>query len=374
IFNVINYGAVADGKTDNTQAFANTWNDACEYHGRSRVMIPYGTFVLGSITFVGYCNGSMAFVIKGILKAPTDPVAFVNNTWIGFRYVYNLTLKGGGYLDGQGAAAWHYNDCSKNSHCSALPVTLRFDFVTNSKVHHLRSINSKNAHVNLFACYNMSISQLNLLAPGDSPNTDGINIGNSARINISRSIIKTGDDCIVMVSGSRDIDISDVWCGPGHGISIGSLGRGPQRENVNRIRVRNCSFVGTQNGLRIKTWAPSLYSLASDMSFEDIIMLEVQNPIFIDQNYCPYPPCGHQGELRSSSVEIRNITLNNIRGTSSTKVAMKINCSGSVPCKDIVLRDIDLTYNMGHRKLAATSNCSNAFGSTYGIQNPPTCL
>ncbi|KAL3840584.1 hypothetical protein ACJIZ3_025175 [Penstemon smallii] len=336
-FNVINYSAIGDGKMDNTQ-------DACEYHGMSIVMVPFGKYVLGSITFMGYYNGSMDFVIKGTIKAPTNPTTFKTNTWMGFR----------GNLDGWGHAAWPYNDCSKNCHCSHLPVRSN-----------LKSINSKNAHINLFACYNMSINHLTLLAPQDSPNTDGIHIGDSSRINIYRSIIKTGDDCIDMVSGSRDIDISDILCGPGHSTSIDSLGGSPKREDVNRINVRNCTFVATQNGLRIKTWAPSSYSLASNMSFENIIMQNVRNPIIIDQNYCPYPPCGRK---------IRNITLNNIRGTSSTKVAVKINCSGSFQCKDIVLRDIDLVSDVGYGQMAAISNCTNVSGSSYGIQHPPACF
>ena len=78
--------------------------------------------MLNSVTFVGPCNGEMIFVIKGTLRAPTNPALFFTNTWIGFRYVDNLTLEGGGYLDGQGAAAWPHNDCSKNIGCLPLPI------------------------------------------------------------------------------------------------------------------------------------------------------------------------------------------------------------------------------------------------------------
>lgn len=103
------------------QAFLEAWKDACAYEGRGRVLIPQGTFQLGSVTFEGHCNGSVSFVIRGTLRAPSDPQSFFTNTWIGFRYVENLTVKGGGYLDGQGHVAWKYNDCIKNSNCKPLP-------------------------------------------------------------------------------------------------------------------------------------------------------------------------------------------------------------------------------------------------------------
>lgn len=99
------------------------WEKACEYNGRSRVLIPKGTFLLGSVSFEGYCSGSMTFLIKGTLKAPVDSRNFFNeDTWIAFRYLDHLTVKGGGILDGQGSAAWPYNDCQKNSQCKPLPA------------------------------------------------------------------------------------------------------------------------------------------------------------------------------------------------------------------------------------------------------------
>ncbi|KAL0306717.1 UNVERIFIED_CONTAM: Exopolygalacturonase [Sesamum radiatum] len=303
-FDVTKYGAVANGRTDSTRAFVRAWEDACAYNGRSRVRIPEGTYLLGSVSFQGPCKGSMTFLIKGTLRATTDPGKFFTDTWIGFRYLVNLTVKGGGYLDGQGAAAWGYNDCNKNPDCKPLPA-----------LHQAVSTSAQ-------------------------PNTDGIRIGSSTRINISRAVISTGDDCISMVSGSQNIDISDVSCGPGHGISVGSLGRSHQHEHVTGISVRNCTFIGSDNGVRIKTWAPSLYSLASNITFQDIAMISVHNPIVIDQQYCPLAQC-LEGD---SAVQIENVIFKNIWGISSTQVAVNLQCSGSLPCKNVKIININLAY------------------------------
>ncbi|GFP78743.1 exopolygalacturonase [Phtheirospermum japonicum] len=370
-FDVVKYGAIAHGKTDNTGAFLKAWEDACEYNGRSRIWIPVGTFLLGSVTFAGPCKGSMSFIIKGTLKAPTDSQKFFTDTWIGFRYMANLTVKGGGILDGQGHAAWRYNDCRNNSQCKPLPVSMRFDFITDSKLYNLRSINSKNTHFNIFACENLNISYIRIRAPAESPNTDGIRIGGSNKINISHSLIATGDDCISMLFGSRNIDISDVTCGPGHGISIGSLGRSHEDEHVAGISVRNCTFLDSDNGVRIKTWDPSLYSLAYDIIFKDIFMKNARNPIIIDQQYNP-SPIFHSRVQPRSAVQIKDVTFKNIWGTSSSKVAVNIQCSGALPCRNVKLIDINLAY--GGPGGRAESLCTNVFGSAFGKMIPDGCL
>ena len=170
---------------------------------------------------------------------------------------------------------------------------MKFDFITNSKVHNLRSIDSKNNHFMLFGCSNINITNIRISAPGDSPNTDGIKIGTSDHIDIRNLIIGTGDDCISMLSGSKNIYISNVVCGPGHGISIGSLGKYKEEENVMGITVKNCTFKNTTDGVRIKTWATPLMGTAYNIYYEDIFMDGVANPIIIDQEYCPVSPCNH---------------------------------------------------------------------------------
>ncbi len=169
--------------------------------------------------------------------------------------------------------------------------SLRFDFVTNSRISHLTSINSKNAHVNLFACKGIMIDNVHLQAPADSPNTDGIHIGTSSTIEISNSIIATGDDCVSMSPGSQNIHVRNVKCGPGHGISVGSLGGSAGEEDVSGLLVTNCTFTGTDNGVRVKTWAKPHASNVFNLTFADIIMENVRNPIIIDQRYCPSASC-----------------------------------------------------------------------------------
>ncbi|XP_028799003.1 exopolygalacturonase-like, partial [Neltuma alba] len=371
-FNVKDYGATEDGKTDNSQAFLRAWKEACGWEGKARVWIPEGTFQLHPVTFDGPCKGLMAFVIKGVLMAPDGPFT---DKWINFRHVDNLSVFGGGKLDGQGATAWHHSDCGNNRNCQQLASNMRFDFITNGRVHHIHSIDSKSSHFVLFGCKNMNFTKIRISAPEDSPNTDGIKIGKSIRINITRSTISTGDDCIAMISGTRTVWISEVTCGPGHGISVGSLGKEDGEEDVEDIIVKNCTLDGTSKGVRIKTWASRLSKplKASNFVYEDIVMNDVWDPIIIDQQYCPYPHCETQVCV-SSQVEISKVRYKNIQGSSRSEVGVTLNCSKDKPCHDITLQDINLWPQLSSSFHELTTSCSNVHGASYGKQSPPSCL
>ncbi|WJX92670.1 galacturonan 1,4-alpha-galacturonidase [Trifolium repens] len=372
VFNVQNYGANADGNTDNSVAFLKAWSDACEWKGKSTILIPQGTYMLKEVMFSGPCNAWMNFKIEGILKAPSDPYSFKTDNWINFRYIDKLKVGGGGTLDGQGSTAWKTNDCQKNPNCRTLPTTMKFDFITNGYIHHLRSINSKQSHIVIFECENMTFTKLKIIAPSDSPNTDGIKIGMSKGINITSVTIGTGDDCVAMLAGTRNVWISDVFCGPGHGISVGSLGKNDGEEDVDNIVVKNCTFSGTSNGVRIKSWAAQLKKtmMASNFLYEDIVMDSVQYPIIIDQDYCPNPPCLSK---EVSSVQISNVAYKNIRGSGNTGVAASFKCSQNKPCQGITMDNINLwPCCTDSRKISNV--CLYANGASYGIQNPPSCI
>lgn len=53
-------------------------------------------------------------------------------------------------------------------------------------------MNSPKNHISIDACTNVTLSNLHLIAPEDSPNTDGININYSHNIRILDSSIQTG--------------------------------------------------------------------------------------------------------------------------------------------------------------------------------------
>nr|XP_016492274.1 PREDICTED: polygalacturonase ADPG1-like [Nicotiana tabacum] len=195
-------------------------------------------------------------------------------------------------------------------------------------------------------------------SPRYSPNNDGIHIQSSQFVTITNSNISsaTWNDCISIGDHSSYINISDIHCGPGHGISIGSLGKGGNLTQVENINVSNSFFSGTTNGARIKTWQVGT-GYVRDVRFENLEFNSMDNPIIIDQNYCDVRGACKEMPI---GVHISNVVYENMKGTSSTDIAINLNCSNSVPCTDITLQQIRLTSATLGGKV--TAYCKNAHG------------
>nr|CAD1828533.1 unnamed protein product [Ananas comosus var. bracteatus] len=372
VFDVTHYGADVD-REDNKAAFLAAWKAACNFDGTSRLLIPNGTFNLGPVEFRGPCKNNIApsVEIKGSLQAPLEFDDFPDSSWIKFNGLDNLAVTGGGTLDGQGARAWSKNKCDDGQSCDLAPTTLKFEEVSNSTISLLKLVDSKAFHMNFHRCEHINIHDLNITAPGDSPNTDGIHVGGTSHIRIRNSVIGTGDDCISIGPGSKDVLVSNVTCGPGHGISVGSLGKYDNETDVIGLLVENCTVKNTTNGVRIKTWPGSSASLAQNFTFSNITMINVSNPIIIDQEYCPLDGCSK----KPSRVQISNVTFENITGTSTTKIAVNLLCSRDAPCKNVELADIKLVTCDNSRQCSnTTSSCLNVNGSFSGAQVPIPCL
>lgn len=368
VFHIGNYGAKGDGTSDISQALLSAWKAACASATPAKVLIPGGTFAVSEVVLEGPCKAPVEFQLQGTLRAPADPSHFKSDGWVVFQHVDGLTVSGGGTFDGQGRTAWEQNNCNKDTNCRTLPINLRFNFVSNAIIHDVTTLDSKQFHVNVLGCKNVTFQHFTVSAPGDSLNTDGIHIGRSVGVYIIDTTIKTGDDCVSIGDGSQQIFVQGVNCGPGHGISVGSLGKYPNEEPVVGVFVKNCTISGGTNGVRIKTWPASPVGTASDMHFEDIQMNNVANPVLIDQGYCPWNQC--KAEV-PSLVKISKVSFKRIRGTSASQVAVKVACSKRVPCENVEIADIDLVYSGPEGP--ATSECSNVQPLISGTQNPPAC-
>ncbi|KAL0415329.1 UNVERIFIED_CONTAM: putative polygalacturonase [Sesamum latifolium] len=216
-------------------------------------------------------------------------------------------------------------------------------------------------------CTRVAASHVTVMAPAHSPNTDGIHISASTRVDLKDITIITGDDCISIVSNSSRIRVKNVVCGRGNGISIGSLGKYNSSASVQDVIVSGGALFDSENGVRIKTWQGG-GGFARNITFENIWMQNVSNPIVIDQYYCDSSEtCGNQ----TSAVSIDSVYFRNIKGTSATEEAIRFACSDSYPCKRLYLENIRLTTSSG---IAAKSFCWKAYGTSTGLVYPPSCI
>ncbi|KAF8011663.1 hypothetical protein BT93_J2062 [Corymbia citriodora subsp. variegata] len=372
VLSVDDHGARGDGISDDTAAIGHVWKSACSLSAPARVLLsPKKTYLFHSIDFAGPCRSKITLEIAGNIVAPKDPEAWEGlnpHRWIYFHGVKHLTLEGGGKINGMGREWWH-RSCKTNATnpCHPAPTAVIFHRCKDLIVRNLSVINSQQMHVAFTNCLRVKVSNLRVIAPAASPNTDGIHISASRGVQIKDCIIRTGDDCISIVSNSSRITVRDIICGPGHGISIGSLGKSKSWAEVHDVVVDGALVSNTENGLRIKTWQGGGGSV-TNVIFQDVWMENVAHPIIIDQYYCDsFQPCPNQ----TSAVKVGNISFLGIKGTSATEKAMIFSCSDDTPCEGLYLEDIHLFSHAGG---TTRSFCWQAYGSISGLVYPPPCF
>ncbi|KAK6123249.1 hypothetical protein DH2020_043006 [Rehmannia glutinosa] len=306
IFNVVDYGAVGNGQIDDTNAFVKAWQETCASSSSSPVMkVPSDkTFLIRPLQFRGPCNSnSLTVEINGNLVAHSDPWKWECEDdgcqkWIYFHRVDGLKLRGHGTIDGRGQNWWNKQ-------------VLEISNANNVYLEGLKFKDSPRMHVVLNGLTSISVENITIDAPEKSPNTDGIHVSGCTNAVIDRSQIRTGDDCISIVDGSSFVKISNIICGPGHGISIGSLGKNGAYDKVEYVRVSDVVFTGATNGARIKTW-------------------------------------------QESAVQITNVTYRQFLGTSRGKTAVKLNCSKTKRAKISSFMTYTLSrWTTGTRRMSA---------------------
>ncbi|CAJ1948706.1 unnamed protein product [Sphenostylis stenocarpa] len=358
-YNVIDYGAHGDGKSDDSEAFVSAWNATCGAEEASTLLIPpNGKFLVKVINFRGPCNAtSVNIQLQGRIVAPAMdewPRGLTNNeitNLIVISNVSSLSINGsGGSIDGYGSSWWQCTNCYR-------PTILRFRYCSDLTVFNLNITNSPKAHIRVNGCENATFSNITIHSPGDSPNTDGFDIYTSKNILIQNSTIACGDDCIAISGGSSYINATGIACGPGHGISIGSLGRNQAYDTVEEVYVKNCSFTNTENGARIKT-VPGGSGYARNITFENITLTQARNPIIIDQYY-------DRKYLTNASVKVSDVTFSRFNGTSEKELAITLNCSSS-GCFNIALDHINIVSAQPEKPVSCF--CNNAHGTATSTE------
>ncbi|KAI8570777.1 hypothetical protein RHMOL_Rhmol01G0063300 [Rhododendron molle] len=314
IFNVLDYGAVGNSITDDSQ------------------VIPFPVFFSPSI--LNTPTGTPKVAIPPNKSFLVNPALFR-----GPCRAKNIDFE---------------NGCTKLA-----PTALKFISCNESSLRSVHFIDSPQTHVLLLGCNFFDVNNVTIQSPENSPNTDGIHIQFSHHLTISYTNIAS--------DFTSHLSITNVNCGPGHGISIGSLGKDGNFVQVENIHVSNSFLKGTTNGARIKTWQVGK-GYVRNVTFENLHFDSVQNPVIIDQNYCDIR--GACQEL-TTGVQVSQVTYRGFDGTSSTDVAINLNCSRSVPCTRISMESINLVAASVGRQVIA--DCGNAHGKETRVV-PSPCL
>lgn len=316
VFNPIDFGAAADGKTIDTAAIQKAIDEASQ-QGGGTVVLKAGTYLSGPIELKSHVTLQLD---KGsILKAAADPTlfkaAFINDdaqsgeAFILANHVQQIGITGEGKIDGSGEIWWKQAQ-EVRDHVRSGDIayfTSRFPHIPVAngmprpwliELNSVKHAEIGNVHVTQSPMWNVVIRNsqfihidgLQVTNPSNSPNTDGIDIVSSSDITMKHLDISTGDDNIAIKSGlagatlftrpSSKITISDSVFREGHGVSVGS----ETAHGINNIDIHDVKFIGTENGIRIKS-ARDRGADIFHIYANNITMDGVNTPITITDSY-----------------------------------------------------------------------------------------
>ncbi|MFV0541601.1 MAG: glycoside hydrolase family 28 protein, partial [Aestuariibaculum sp.] len=307
-FSIIDFGAVADGKTLNTNAIA-TAIDSCSNSGGGKVIIPAGNFLTGPIVLKSNVNLYLAEGANVLFSTNhSDFLPVVHTSYEGVELMNyspliraykqkNIAVTGKGTFNGQASNTNWWPWCGKDSygwvegapkqHDSINLPTLRKMNEVQTPVserifgegHHIRptffepfecenvllqGVTFTNAPfwvIHPLKCNYVKIDGVTVSSHG--PNNDGCDPEYSKNVHITNCTFDTGDDCIAIKAGrnedgrvvniaSENIVIENCDMKDGHGgVVLGS----EISAGVRNVFVRNCKMdsPNLDRAIRIKT-------------------------------------------------------------------------------------------------------------------------
>jgi len=361
VFNVRELGAKGDGSTFDTEAIQKAL-DACKKSGGT-VEFPAGTYLskplrLHSRTTVQLDAGAVLQAStnqRDFMKTPGDWLKAKGggdfNPFICGENLTDVTLTGEGVIDGGGQAWWPEAEKAREirpGYTLPRPNLVVIEDSKNVRVENITLRNSPKFHLVPADCEDVVISNVTILAPAHAANTDAID-PSGHRMLITKCRIDVGDDNVAIKAGRRDsqggfqsedITVTDCTFLHGHGMSIGSETVG----GVRNVTVRNCTFQGTENGLRIKSDLRR-GGIVENIQYSDITMSNVVPAItftsYYQNNSAGDPSRSHADPpVTGQNVPIyRNIRVTNLKATSLKSagliMGMPDNCISNVVFENV---------------------------------------
>lgn len=326
--NVKDFGAKGDGIQDDT-LFIQAAILSCP--DESRVLVPEGTYRVTSLFLKSNLRLELAEgavlsaetdrsrlpILRGLIESWDERDEYNLGTWEGNPidcyssvitgiHVENVVIYGLGIIDGNAGEDnwWHEPKVKKGAF---RPRMIFLNRCRNVTVQGIQVQNSPSWNVHPYFSSRLKFVDMNILNPKDSPNTDGLDPESCRDVEITGVYFSVGDDCIAVKSGkiymgskyrtpSENIVIRQCCMRDGHGsVTIGSEMAG----GVKNLTVKDCRFLHTDRGLRIKTRrGRGKDAVVDKILFENIRMDHVMTPFVINSfYYCD--PDGHSDYVAS---------------------------------------------------------------------------
>ena len=245
--------------------------------------------------------------------------------------VENVVITGEGTIDGNaGFDNWWYNVKVRN--IAWRPRLFFINHCRNVTMHGITVQNSPSWTLHPYFSDHLKFIDVKIKNPANSHNTDGLDPESCTDVRVLGTYISVGDDCIAIKSGkiymgrkhkipTSDMEVRQCCMRDGHGaVTVGS----EIAAGVKDVHIRDCIFMNTDRGLRVKTRrGRGRDSVLDDISFENITMDNVMTPFVVNSFYFCDPDgrteyVGTKEALpvdertpKIESIEFRNIVCRN---------------------------------------------------------------
>lgn len=424
-FNILKYGAIADGYTLNTKSINNAI-DACSKAGGGVVLVPTGLWVTGPVVLKS--NVNLHLQKNAMLQFTKDfnQYALVEGNWEGLPQMRNqspisatgatnIAITGFGIIDGAGEAwrmvkkdklsesnwkkllasggvlsddkkTWYPSESSlkgsrlKNPGQISSEKNTAFyeevkDFlrpnllvITKSNRILLEGVTFQNSPawcLHPLMSQNITIRNISVKNPWYAQNGDGLDLESCSNVLVENSVFDVGDDGICIKSGrdeegrkrgmpTKNVVIRNCTVYAAHGgFVIGSEMSG----GANNIWVDDCTFIGTDIGLRFKT-TRGRGGIVENIFINNIFMKDIiGEAILFDMYYAAQDPIALTGEKREppkvqelpvteETPQFRNIYINNVVANGAEK-AIFVRGLPEMNVKNIVMQNMVLQAKQG---------------------------
>lgn len=227
-YNILSYGAVADGIKLNTTAIQSAI-DAAFQAGGGRVIVPAGRFLTGSIVLK--TRVELHLLKNAVLLGSTDPSHYTKlNRWLALVMADNqqhISITGDGEIDGQGRSlALHIDSLFYAGKIDSAD----YNFVEMRPIHYIRPqliemvrcsyIRVQQVTLRNAACWVQTYDQCSYLiidsvrVESDAYwNNDGMDIQDSRNVRITNCYVNAADDGICLKSQNVALGCDSVYIG-----------------------------------------------------------------------------------------------------------------------------------------------------------------
>jgi polygalacturonase len=364
--NILNFGAVADGKTMNTKAIQAAI-DQCSKTGGT-VTIPDGTFLTGALRLKTNVNihladnallmGSGHFVDypNNIIKSRVRPggggEARTNKALLFADGESNIVIDGHGTINGNGVSPeFQMGDDSQSKLSNTRPVLILMTDCRNIKIENINLKNSAYWMQNYVDCINVHIKGISVYNHANF-NNDAIDI-DSKDVLVENSSFDSDDDGICLKSHAKGKICENVVirncsvrtnC---NAIKFGTASVGGFRNiNISNISIKQASEERIRHWQKVFKFIEQPVTVISGIAIENvdggltdnvtvnnIFMEDVQTAIFIRLGN---RRAGHPGHLR-------NVTISNVTAVSHSKMTNSITGVPGYDAENIQLSNIRIS-------------------------------